>query len=458
MKHRLVLGLLVAPLVAGCGDKSAEGTAPTASATTPEPPKPKELKLPTFETDAKKPGPVLIGLDGQGTFELSGAEPLKLTSKVAKVITIGGDGIAYADTTGSRGPDEDVVLAKMGVHAAATSKGAVGVVGKDVLRPDASRPRTSEVTPATKTPVKDATSLTLVAVGPSDALAVASRKEVHVQSGETWTKTELSKLAPDGAISLMGLAWAGDKVFAYLDTGVASGKGDIVKSVDGEVTIDVPKNFNALGPQVKNRLYGLPDGRLAILGGERLMVVSADGKTKQTWETKTWVGGEARILDLTVDGQGRIWIASPDAGLLVVDDKGKMLMRWPTSSLPGPPRAIAVAGAGPKLPEKAPEEVKGKVTGTILVNGDPLGNSRFVACYWPRVAFRGPHPCTGEVGAIEGKTKDDGSFELEGLPRGIYNFSPKDPEGWITASRQYTVFAQDADTPHDMGKVQLTVR
>ncbi|MDC0669052.1 carboxypeptidase-like regulatory domain-containing protein [Nannocystis radixulma] len=166
------------------------------------------------------------------------------------------------------------------------------------------------------------------------------------------------------------------------------------------------------------------------------------------------------VTELTVDGSGRVWMAT-DVALAVIDGDGRKLAEWTLGALPGlagSVEQIAVVGAGPsRLPApRKPHtwEVVGRLT-TYKGRGEPLANAAIELCPSPAHDDRcPPGPFTRTA-----KSAADGSFRLPEVAYGDFSIVVRPPAGLEDCDGPFTVnshwLAPVTDCPADKPRCDM---
>jgi sugar lactone lactonase YvrE len=147
---------------------------------------------------------------------------------------------------------------------------------------------------------------------------------------------------------------------------------------------------------------------------------------------------------MDVDAQGRMWIAT-EWGLNVIDGSDWQIYYMHNADLvDNYIRTIAVAGAGPELPQPVEKE-PGTLTGQLtLRDGTPIADAAVEVCV-TRIneSFSGSTPCADQSYFRQTTTDAAGNFTVDNLPPGYYRLAANDSQiGWIIVEK-YTSSLED---------------
>ncbi|MFZ6185933.1 carboxypeptidase-like regulatory domain-containing protein [Nannocystis pusilla] len=167
----------------------------------------------------------------------------------------------------------------------------------------------------------------------------------------------------------------------------------------------------------------------------------------------------SRIAEMTVDGAGRVWLAT-DVGLGVVGGDGRKLAEWPFGSLPGLSgrvTQIAVIDAGPsRLPSGRPGktwEVVGRLK--TFKQARPLAGAEVELCPSPA----GDDRCPAGPSTRSATAAVDGSFRFADVPLGDYSIVVRPPAGQEECTSPFTVHGHwlkpAVDCPADAPRCDL---
>ncbi|MBX3160616.1 MAG: hypothetical protein KF773_31915 [Deltaproteobacteria bacterium] len=398
--------------------KAGDDTADTAD--TQVAPKPAKV-----DEKATRPGPAYIGVEGSGLVRVDGA----------KVKTI----IPYDY------PFYDLVIDPRNGTLYASAISALWEVKGDVV---SKLPQPDDIHNVEK-----------LALGPDGVLWGLGHGGVARRDGKGWTrepaKTFEDALLSDIAVDRGGRVWVVTTSFIWrLD-------GDKWKRIDNKLARDQPfwKTVIA-GPAGEVYLSGNagtfvyegdawrkltlstgilqpdelavgPDGRLAASGGLADVSLAAPGTAAKGLDLKSSAIKAKQLDVMAVDGAGRTWIRS-DNGVVILDGDGALLQQWrpgTVAGINGKVQAIAVAGAGPELPElKA--AAKGAIAGKVIHNGKAVAGAVIEICASPGMMFR-TSPCGDAIVSHRATSAADGTFTIPDVAVGSYGFAIKPRAKWL---------------------------
>lgn len=127
-----------------------------------------------------------------------------------------------------------------------------------------------------------------------------------------------------------------------------------------------------------------------------------------------------RVYAASVDGRGRMWIATA-YGLDVVQGGEWLHLRAGNSGLRDDEvRELDVEGAGPDLPAPG-DALTGTLSGRVTSAGSPQADVTVELCVeYVGTSFRGASPCAEQPFFISAKTDDAGRYRFDALPVGSY--------------------------------------
>lgn len=210
-----------------------------------------------------------------------------------------------------------------------------------------------------------------------------------------------------------------------------------------------------------------PTGSL-LLGGPQCDVIRFDlERPDRAWRrSKDQPWGCDFLHSIHADASDRVWVSSY-AGLHVEGpaDESKS---YPIGSIPeliGGLYEIVVVGSGPAtLPEPGPI-LRGALSGTIVLDDEPLPHATFELCPKPKL-HKGDTPCSHSPIRVTAVTDAAGNFRVEDIPVGMYDiavkYKPDDPNTqmeWLTGGlwdRMHTMPAKMKGRVYAVGDVTLT--
>ncbi len=401
------------------------------------------------------PGAAYFAIDQKGVFMLDGGEFKKVKKgpdKLVRQMSIGADGKPYMLTY-------DGVMALDGAAAkvvaktsfkktgsvdsfAVTSDGQVWTVGyKGIGHHDGKKWALEDK----KVLGDDVSLLNGVALDKEGRVWISSSNKLHYKDGEAWKDADLSK------------ATSRKPFFDGLTTEPSSGALVAVASSavlrvtgpDAIEAIDVPSDTISSFGLLSYAANGI--GALKT-SPKQLARLTPDGKATTFAMEKDFQG--TRVLAMSVDGQGRVWVGT-DIGISVVGpaDERASWMMGSVPELAGKIKGILVVGAGPELPEVG--EVKtGGLEGLILVDDKPLAEAEIEICPEPGSLIKAS-PCEESPTKFQGKTGADGKFTFADVPLGAYGVAVKVEDKWkITFAGQYGTKMKEGES-FDIGKLKF---
>lgn len=405
------------------------GTAAPGTASTPSKTASRMLvELPPVENPPAA-GPVYFVVQGIGVVAVTDGKFVSLAApeKSFKELAVGGDGKVYV--AGSRAiyrieGEELVKVPGSGTvdHLAVGADGQIWTTSfRHIMHFDGMGWTTEEKAVLGA----DVALLKGIALDGTGRPWIASANGVHVRDGETWKTEDLSGLGkdkfffdaivagPDGTMLAVAstdvLKWKGGRweLLSLADQGEYLGSGAKVALAAGG-RLCVAFNLGALGCL-------LPDG----------------SRVRKDWKAEEI---SALLRGLTMDGAGRLWVAS-EAGLEVFAPGGTST-RWAPGTIAEAPSdivSLVALGGGPVLPavgEARTGTVHGKIT---RKDGTPLAGKPMEICSSPNSTFR-ETPCTGAAFVATSTTTDQGEFTFENVPIGNYGFSIEVDGKWSISS------------------------
>ncbi len=284
-----------------------------------------------------------------------------------------------------------------------------------------------------------------VALDKDGKVWVASSNKLHFKDGEAWKEVDVSKAAErkpffDGLL----VDPASKALFAPASSVVVKATAtDAVEKF--EIANDGISSFGLLA-FAQNGIGALrTDPR-------HVARFTPDGKVGSYELGKDFEG--TRVHALSVDGQGRVWVAT-DIGITVMGPAAERA-KWRSGSVPelaGKVKGMLVVGAGPDLPEVGEVKTAG-LKGVVLVDGAELAKAPVEICPEPGSLIKAS-PCEDSPVKFSGTTGDDGSFEFADVPLGAYGVAVKVEDKWkITFSGAYGAKMKEGAVL-DIGKLKL---
>ena len=402
-------------------------------------------------------GPAYFAIDDKGVFMLEGGAFTKVKKgpdKLVKQMSIGGDGKPYMLTY-------DGIMVLDGAAAkvvAKTSFKKTGSVDAFAVTPE------GEIWTAgykgvghfvnkkwavedKKVLGDDVTLLQGVAVDKEGRVWVASSNKLHYKDKEAteWKDADLSKVTerkpffngvavdPSGGL-------------------VASASSAVIKidGVDKLSSVSIPSDMISS----YDLLSYAPNGIGALKTSVKMLARIEPGGNSTTYKMGDDFQG-TRVVALSVDGKGRLWIGT-DIGVGVVgpNDERGMWMMGSVPEIAGKVKGILVVGAGPDLPEVGEQKKASTFTGTILLDGKPLAEAPIEICPEPSSLIK-TSPCEDSPIKFSGKTDAEGKFSFADVPLGAYGVGVKAGEKWkITFSGEYGAKMAEGK-PFDIGKLKF---
>jgi sugar lactone lactonase YvrE len=247
---------------------------------------------------------------------------------------------------------------------------------------------------------------------------VTSSNEIHLKTADGWKSIDTKPIskrslfldsieaAPTGVL----YAWTGSEI-------IELGPGEAIKKAElgltGFLQIDSVTFSNS--------------GKVAFRTGLQ-EVGRHDGKLKK-WSAKKKHFTAKHVGAVTVDDQGRVWVASKvGVSVLGPDDQ---VVEWPSGAVPeisGEIESMVVIGAGPELPEAGPVKTGG-IRGKLLRDGAGLAGFTVELCPSPSMMFS-KTPCAESPVKFSTKTDETGTYTFENVPLGAYGVAVKAEDGW----------------------------
>lgn len=402
-------------------------------------------------------GPAYFAIDDKGVFMLDGGAFTKVKKgpdKLVKQMSIGGDGKPYMLTY-------DGIMVLDGAAAkvvAKTSFKKTGSVDAFTVTPE------GEIWTAgykgvghfankkwaveEKTVLgDDVTLLQGVAVDKEGRVWVASSNKLHYKDKDAteWKDADLSKVTER-------------KPFFNGVTVDPSG-GLVASASSAVIKIEGTDKLSALSlPSDMIKTFDLlsyaPNGIGALKTSVKMLARIEPGGNSTTYKMGDDFQG-TRVVALSVDGKGRLWIGS-DIGVNVVGP-GDERNTWLMGSVPeiaGKIKGILVVGAGPDLPEVGDQKKASTFSGTILLDGKPLAEAPIEICPEPSSLIK-TTPCEDSPIKFSGTTDAQGKFSFADVPLGAYGVGVKPGEKWkITFSGEYGAKMAEGK-PFDIGKLKF---
>ncbi len=276
---------------------------------------------------------------------------------------------------------------------------------------------------------------------------VASSNALHEKKkgGSEWTEVDVSselqgkpffkqlEKAPDGTL------------YASVSRGLLKLEDGKWKRVEGD-----------FGFSGTTELDVGPTGTVVALSGtKKIHVLSAQGKS--TIDLKTNNLKASSIKQVAVDGSNRLWVAT-DNGLVLLDEKGKLLEHWPPATLPGVTGDIShivVTGAGPSKLPRPQAPASGTVKGKVLKGGSPAAQADLELCNSPSMMFK-TTPCEERQFKKTTKTSPAGDFSLPDVPIASYGFAVKPAGGkWVITLGSDCCSKMKQGQDYDVGAIKL---
>ncbi|MEM6290280.1 MAG: hypothetical protein AAGA54_03415 [Myxococcota bacterium] len=405
-------------------------------------------------------GPAYFAVESKGVYRLEGGEFSRVKSgpeTLIKQMSIGADGGAY-------------MLTREGIMA------LDGAAAKMVA----------------KTSYEKTGNVDAFAVTAAGEVWVAGYNGVGHYAGKTWTVMDKATLG-EGVTLLRGVAvdregrvWvASSNALHYKEPGAdAWSEADVSgatsrkpffkgvgfdRSTGGVVAVASSRVLSVTGPDAIKAI-AMPDDALASF---ELLSFASNGlgavKTGAKGVARLEPGGSVtsyamdddflgtRVVALTVDGQGRVWVAS-ELGVSVVGP-GDARARWMMGSVPeiaGKVKGVLVVGAGPALPDVGAQKTGG-LRGIIVVDGKPIADAEIEICPEPSPRIKAT-PCEDSPIKASGKTDANGTFAFADVPVGAYGVGVKVGEAWkITFGGAYGAKMNEGDD-FDIGTLKFTTK
>ncbi len=402
-------------------------------------------------------GPAYFAIDDKGVFMLEGGTFTKVKKgpdKLVKQMAIGGDGKPYmltydgimvldgatatvvAKTSFKKtGSVDAFAVTPEGEIWTAGYKGVGHFVGKSFEMEDK------------KVLGDDVTLLQGVAVDAEGRVWVASSNKLHFKDkgADAWKDADLSK-ATERKPFFDGIA-------------VDPSGGLMASASSAMLKIDGPTAISAVElPTDMISSFGLlsfsPNGIGAVKTGVKMLARIEPGGGSTSYTRGADFQG-TRVVALSADGQGRVWVGS-DIGVSVIGP-GDERATWMMGSVPeiaGKVKGILVVGAGPELPEVGEQKKASEVTGIILLDGVPMADAAIEICPEPSSMIK-TSPCEDSPIKFAGKTDAAGKFTFADVPLGAYGVGVQAGEKWkITFSGEYGAKMQEGK-PFDIGKLKF---
>jgi hypothetical protein len=401
------------------------------------------------------PGPALFIVKGSGVWAFDGSK-LALVPSLdrpvsvarAKLIQIPGGRVFVSDGLQHQEVSAELRLVPFAAGVGKLAAGGDGALWQ--LIAEGSQAFVRRVDGALDTPRQPAVGVNVdvmseFAASASNDLYVATRSEVWVGKGGTWSKIEQGKLF-DSPENVEGLAPYGSSVAAF-------GRKQL-SLLDGKKTALPDDSAMPINPRVS---VGSTWGS-AFCTRRTIVTLGKDGKVRRRDVDSLGAKGAELCHSAAVDAEGRTWVGS-NGGLVIFSPEGKKLQVWPPGTLPGHIDHILVLGRGPALPKDLPPIIKGDAQGRALVNGKPLVESEVMLCDQPDYLVSGATPCTGKAVVVSAKTDAQGAFTLKDVPAGNYGFAMKVENEWAVIAAQSQCCNQvSAGVVTNIGDLRVSVR
>lgn len=403
---------------------------------------------------AGEPGPAYFAVKDKGVFVLNEGEFSQVKGgpdKLVKQMQVGPDGAVYL--LGFDGIMKiDEAKAKLVAKTEFKTTGSVDafdVVGEGefwaVGFKGISHFAGGKWTTEEKTVLgEDVTLLKGVVVDGENRVWIASSNALHLRDGDAWNVVDVSKVT-DRKPFFNSLS-VGPEGIAYAAASNALLKLNAPDSIEAvELNLSGFTSFDQLD-FAANGIGALKTQPKAVMA----MMPSGD---KVEYEAGKDFASD-RIVALTVDGQGRLWVAN-DEGVAILGP-GEQKVEWKSGSveqLAGQVEDIVVVGAGPELPQVGPVK-KGGLKGKILAEGKGLANTQIEMCPKPDSMFE-KSPCDDSTTRFSATTDADGNFEFSEVPLGAYGVAVKVGEKWqITFGSEYGAEMKEGETL-DIGSIKV---
>lgn len=283
-----------------------------------------------------------------------------------------------------------------------------------------------------------------VAVDGEGRVWVVSANALHLREGDAWTTVDTGKqfkrkaffegvrIGPEGVAHVIG-----------------SGKMLKLTAPDAIESIKVGKKYAML-----NDLGASPLGVLALRTSLDVVTRVADDGKKTNYKAGKDFAAD-RIVDVTPDDSGRLWLAT-DAGVAIVGP-GDERVEWKSGSIDeliGQVERIGVVGTGPELPSEVGPVKTGGLKGKVLTGGAGLANVEVEICPKPSSFFR-KSPCAESPTRRTATTDAEGNFEMTDVPLGAYGLAVKSGKKWqLTFGSEYGKGMKEGEV-YDIGSVKL---
>jgi hypothetical protein len=197
---------------------------------------------------------------------------------------------------------------------------------------------------------------------------------------------------------------------------------------DGTMTPLLPEDQALDLPSTINDILIMEDGSLWMASLQGIAIW--DGSSLQIVNTEAGLPSNS-IRDLAMDADGRVWAAT-NYGLAVQDGSGGWASALPSTSGLAESRLATVAVQGaPTLPPPG-EEQTATITGRMVFNGEPVGDTTVQLCNEGGKSFFQETPCEDLPVQITVQTDAEGNFAFENVPLGTYGLTALNPNGeWV---------------------------